>query len=158
MHIAFTTLNEARRFYEILEAQIATAVAAPRRSIPTLFPAFFTGILAEVGKLPTDQNGPALVELVGQMLSMNARVWFERYEPAAVHRWDSRFRGGGPENRILNVVDDKVDFLIAWKPDLERTVDRVLKDIRAQLVASDSELRRYPGELPFGMWSRMQRA
>ncbi|MFF3850619.1 hypothetical protein [Streptomyces sp. NPDC002328] len=127
---------------------------ADARDIPPLYPDFYHGVLTDVGKETSPQNVLALVEYVSQMLSANAMGWFiQAGDPHAQERFSARFRGGGGDDQQLElVVDDMIDFLWAWRPATHPALRDLVPRMRESLAAPDSRLRRFPGELPFGIW------
>ena len=130
------------------------ATATDARDIPALYPDFYHGVLFAVGKEVSPQNLFALVEYVGQMVSVNAAGWFlQTGDRAAQERFAARFRGGGGDDQKLELVpDDMIDFLWAWRPSTHEALREWIPRMHDDLTGPDSRLRRFPGELPFGIW------
>lgn len=138
---------------------VARGPAAPSRGveprdIPPLFPDFYHGVLFAVGKEPSPQNLLALSEYIGQMLSLNAVVWFQKTgDTGAQERFMDRFRGGGDDDQKLEMIpDDMIDFLWAWRPSTHQALRDWIPDLEQMLTGPDSRLWNFGDELPFGIW------
>ncbi|MFF7332339.1 hypothetical protein ACIQU5_23460 [Streptomyces sp. NPDC090306] len=129
------------------------AVTAPR-DIPELLSDYYRAILFATGKPESPENIVALINLIGQMLSLNAVMWFQQLDdPAAEERFLDRFRGGGPEERFVHLVDDMIDFLWAWRTNCHAALRDFVRDTQVKLSGPDSQLWYHGDELPFDMWS-----
>ncbi|MER5753367.1 hypothetical protein [Streptomyces sp. NPDC002088] len=128
---------------------------AGARDIPSLYPDFYHGVLFAVGKEASPQNLLALIEYVGQMVTANAVGWFHQTgDMQAYERFMDRFRGGGgDEQKLETIPDDMIDFLWAWRPSTHQALRDWIPELQDALTGPDSRLWRFPGELPFGIWS-----
>ncbi|MET7485144.1 hypothetical protein [Streptomyces sp. NPDC005538] len=123
------------------------------RDIPELLPDYYRGILFATGKPDTADNIVALVELLSQMLTSNAAMFFRQTgDQATDQSFMARFKGGGPEERLLHVVDDMLDFLWDWNPRCHNALRTFVRDARTTLTGPGSRLWRYGDELPRGLW------
>ena len=127
---------------------------AEPRDIPPLFPDFYHGVLFAVGKEPSPRNLLALIEYIGQMLTLNAVVWFQQTGDTEAHeRFMDRFRGGGDDDQKLEMIpDDMIDFLWAWRPSTHQALRDWIPDLEQMLTGPDSRLWNFGDELPFGIW------
>ncbi|MYS18866.1 hypothetical protein GA0115240_101424 [Streptomyces sp. DvalAA-14] len=123
------------------------------RDIAELLPDYYRGILFATGKPDTPDNIVALIELVGQMLTLNAMIWFGTVDDkAAEERFLEHFRGGGPTDRLINMVDDMIDFLWAWSPRCHEALRDFVREAQEVLTGPKSQLWRHGDDLPMGLW------
>lgn len=139
-----------------IDALLAPAApAAEPRDIPTLLPDYYRRILFATGKPDTPGNTVALMELVTQMLWLNAAMWFDEMDDtAAASEFNARFAHGGADpDRTIHLVDDMIDYLWAWRTNTHQALRDFIHDAEQTLTAPTSQLWRYAAELPMGMWS-----
>lgn len=124
------------------------------RDIAPLFPDFYHGVLFAVGKEPSPQNLLALIEYIGQMLTLNAVVWFQQTGETQAHeRFMERFGGGGGDEQKLEMIpDDMIDFLWSWRPSTHQALRDWIPELEQMLTGPDSMLWKFGDELPFGIW------
>lgn len=128
------------------------ALVAPPRPIPVLFPGYYLGMLTEAGMPTTPTNIANLVERVFVMLKSQAASYFkEADDHIAARQFERLFDEGGPSERILNVVDDMVDWLWRWNTFCHEALIEFFPKIRTMLLGPHSILRGPDGRVP--SWS-----
>ncbi|MBQ0977864.1 hypothetical protein [Micromonospora sp. M61] len=125
------------------------------RTIPTLYPKFFLELLAAADTPATPTNVSRFVERVFVMIKGQANVFFQQLdEPAAQAEFNNHFDGGGPEDRVLNCVDDMIDWLWKWNPACHRPLERTVRSIHDGLLMPHSFLHTNGGDItPWSEWA-----
>lgn len=125
------------------------------RAVPLLYPGFYLDLLTETGVPATPENVVNLVERVFVMVMGKADEYFEQLgDHDAARRFHERFDGGGPEDRVLNAVDDMVDWLWAWNSRCHGPLTQLFPRIQALLLEPPSFLRTGDGRVP--SWAEYQ--
>ncbi|AWW41942.1 hypothetical protein [Streptomyces cadmiisoli] len=125
--------------------------SAEPRDIPPLFPDFYHGVLFAVGKEPSPQNLLALIEYVGQMLAINAVMWFQQTGDTDAHDRFMELRVDD-DRKLEMLPDDMIDFLWAWRPSTHQALRDWMPELEQMLTGPDSRLWNFGDELPFGIW------
>ncbi|MEV7041397.1 hypothetical protein [Amycolatopsis sp. NPDC051061] len=129
--------------------------AADGRAVPVLYPGFYLDLLTETGVPATPENVVNLVERVFVMVMGKADEYFGQLgDHDAGRRFHERFDEGGPEDRVLNSVDDMVDWLWAWNPRCHRPLTNLFPRIQELLLEPQSFLRTGNGRVP--SWAEYQ--
>ncbi len=128
---------------------------AGERAVPVLYPGFYLDLLTETGVPATPENVVNLIERVFVMVMSKADEYFGQLgDHAAARRFHERFDGGGPEDRVLNSVDDMVDWLWAWNPRCHKPLTHLFPQIQELLLAPNSLLRTGNGRI--STWAEYQ--
>jgi len=125
------------------------------RTIPTLYPKFFLDLLSAAGTPATPTNVSRFLERVFVMVKSQANQFFEQLDdPHAQAEFARHFDGGGPEDRILNSVDDMIDWLWNWNPACHRPLERTVQKIHDLLLQPHSFLHTNGGDItPWSEWA-----
>lgn len=135
-----------------LPSELATAGG---RAVPILYPGFYLDLLTETGVPATPENVVNLIERVFVMVMGKADEYFGQLgDHDAARRFHDRFDGGGPEDRVLNSVDDMVDWLWDWNPRCHGPLTHLFPRIQALLLEPHSFLRTGNGRVP--SWAEYQ--
>ncbi|WP_290054896.1 hypothetical protein [Amycolatopsis solani] len=129
---------------------VTAATTAPSaRAVPVLYPGFFLDLLTETGVPATSENVVNLVERVFVMVMGKADEYFRQLgDHGAAQRFHARFDNGGPEDRVLNSVDDMVDWLWAWDARCRTPLTNLFPRIQSLLLEPHSFLRNGNGRVP----------
>lgn len=119
------------------------------RAVPVLYPGFYLDLLTETGVPASPENVVYLVERVFAMVMGQADEYFEQLgDHAAAQQFHAHFDSGGPEDRVLNSVDDMVDWLWAWDARCHAPLTNLFPLIQAQLLEPHSFSRPENGRDP----------
>jgi hypothetical protein len=144
----------ARRRPPAATAASGTGVPAGR-AVPVLYPSFYLDLLTETGVPASPENVVNLVERVFVMVRGKADEYFRQLgDHAAAQRFHDHFDGGGPEDRVLNSVDDMVDWLWDWDARTHAPLTNLFPRIQALLLEPHSFLRTGNGRVP--SWAEYQ--
>jgi hypothetical protein len=108
----------ARATAERLRAVVNEGIVANRpRTIPELFPVYFTSLLGEAGVAATPVNVARLVERTAFMLGCQGAAYCAQLgDPRGFEELVRQFARGGPLERRMHLADDLVDWLWTWNP------------------------------------------
>ncbi len=129
--------------------------ASAERAVPVLYPGFYLDLLTETGVPATPENVVNLVERVFVMVMGKADEYFGQLgDHGEAQRFHAHFDGGGPEDRVLNAVDDMVDWLWEWDARTHAPLTNLFPRIQALLLEPHSFLRTGNGRV--SSWAEYQ--
>ncbi|MEU0532600.1 hypothetical protein [Amycolatopsis tolypomycina] len=138
-----------------VETAASGFAATDGRAVPILYPGFYLDLLTETGVPANPENVVNLIERVFVMVMGQADEYFRQWgDDDAARRFHDRFDGGGPEDRVLNSVDDMVDWLWAWNFRCHTPLMQLFPRIQALLLEPHSFLRTGNGRVP--SWAEYQ--